>query len=207
MSRTSESSVPSRTDELRCEGCDKCLAKDGAIQCPKCKKLTSYNRDSRLRTAMMLTSLVIAREISGDAKLVKITVVPGPHHAGYVQYAPPTEVFATVAQMKGQLRSLLAGVAAEAEFDVSSTGSSSIMEQAIELARKIVLYDQVQIPVTGENGHSRIINEKAYALLEATMEEAKAIIKANRQTIETLATLLADAGELTPSAVAGVLKG
>ena len=197
MSRTSETPA-SDSNDLRCK-CGKCLAKDGQIKCSKCTGITDVRPrllDEARQTAFYLSAMAAtAHRLGSNESPVKLTIVPGRQHNGYVSFQPSEEQLLRVDDLKRQLVVLLTGRAAENALCSSTTGSASVMTQAMHLARRIVTCGMVP-------GWDKNPDQAARELLDTTWKEAEAFVAANRAAIESVAAMLLFKGELTGDDVA-----
>jgi ATP-dependent Zn protease len=197
MSRTSETPAPDSPD-LRCK-CGKCLAKDGSIKCSRCDVVTDVRPrllDEARHTAFYLSALATTSQLLGSNEPpVKITIVPGNQHNGYVHFQPSEAPVHTVEDLKRQLVVLLSGRAAENTLGSPTTGSTNTMQRAIELARRIVSYGMVK-------DWDKNPEQAAMTLLDDAWKEAEAFVAANRAAIDSVAAMLLFKGELTGDDVA-----
>lgn len=197
MSRTSETPA-SDSPDLRCK-CGKCLAKDGGIKCSRCDVVTDVRPrllDDARHTAFYLSAMAATSHLLGSNESpVKITIVPGNQHNGYVSFQPREEPVFRVEDLKRQLVVMLTGRVAENAFGSSTTGSANTMVQARELARRIVSYGVVE-------GSNKNPEQAAHDLLDSAWKEAEAFVAANRAAIENVAAMLLFKGELTGDDIA-----
>jgi len=197
MSRTSETPA-SDSPDLRCQ-CGKCLAKDGNIKCSRCDVVTDVRPrllDDARHTAFYLSAMAATSHLLGSNESpVKITIVPGNQHNGYVSFQPREEPVSRVEDMKRQLVILLTGRAAENALGSPTTGSAQTMRQALDLARRIVSCGMVE-------GWDKNPDQAALRLLDSAWKEAEAFVAANRAAIENVAAMLLFKGELTGDDVA-----
>lgn len=197
MSRTSET-PSSDSPDLRCK-CGKCLAKDGNIKCSRCDVVTDVRPrllDDARHTAFYLSAMAATSHLLGSNEApVKITIVPGNQHNGYVSFRPREEQVFHVEDLKRQLVVMLTGLAAENALGSPTTGSANTMMQARELARRIVSYGMVE-------GWDKNPDHAAHDLLDSAWKEAESFVAANRAAIENVAAMLLFKGELTGDDVA-----
>lgn len=203
MSRTSE--TPDFPD-LRCT-CGKCLAKDGQIKCTRCDVVTDVRPrmlDEARHTAFYLCALATTAQMTREllnAKPVTITLKKTGQALGYVQHQPINDrPLYTLQELKARLVMLMSGPAAEHVLGHITTGPSNMIAQARELARRMVRDCMVDC-------HGRHPDEVANELVFAAFEEAKQIVAANRETVESLAGALLYKGELTGDDVARLTAG
>lgn len=197
MSRTSETPA-SDSPDLRCN-CGKCLAKDGQIKCSKCTGITDVRPrllDEARRTAFYLSAMATTAQLLGANEApVKITIVPGRHHLGYVASQPLQDPLYTTEDMRRQLLVLLTGHAAEIALGGLTTGSQNTMERAWQMAQRMVSLGMV-------DGWNRNPGEAARTLFESVRKEAQDFVAANRAAIESVAAMLLFKGDLTGDDVA-----
>lgn len=195
MSRTSETpmSADSSADssELRCP-CGKCLAKDGAIKCSRCNRLNSLPTPPTFReaTAYYLAAKALsARVLDHTEAPVKITVVPGSQHAGYVQFEPKDKSpLLTTEDMKRKLVVIMAGVAAERLIGSKSPrDTANALTQAHDLAMRVCDLECAQGDRT----------RRALSLVSEALLEAMSILGRYACEHARLTDALLEKGELT----------
>ncbi len=164
-----------------------------------------------------------------DAEPVqKITIVPRTMGAlGYVMHTPEEEKFLnTKKELEAMLVSTLAGRAAEEiVFDTVTTGASNDIEKATELARSMVTQygmsekfglmglESVQnryldgrpVRNCGEETASEI-DQEVMRMLKESYEEAKRLLRENRDALDQIADFLIEKETITGKEFMAILK-
>ena len=174
---------------------------------------------------------IVAYYIPECDKVHEITTIPRAQAGGYTMYLPQEEFsYVTTARMKAQMASAMGGRVAEAiVFGDISTGASSDIKQATEIARSMVteygMSDKVGPVFLGtehevflgksfsqqNSGFSEKVNElidsEVNALLTAAYKRAEAILTEHRDQLDGLASLLIEREKLNDVEFDCFMKG
>ena len=174
---------------------------------------------------------IVAYYIPECDKVHEITTIPRAQAGGYTMYLPQEEFsYVTTARMKAQMASAMGGRVAEAiVFGDISTGASSDIKQATEIARSMVteygMSDKVGPVFLGtehevflgksfsqqNSGFSEKVNElidsEVNALLTSAYKRAEAILTEHRDQLDGLASLLIEREKLNDVEFDCFMKG
>ena len=162
---------------------------------------------------------LVAAMQTHSAPVQKITIVPRTMGAlGYVMQTPEEEKFLnTKKELEAMLVGLLAGRAAEEiVFDTITTGASNDIEKATKIARSMITQygmsekfgliglesiqnrylDGRAVMNCGE-GTAAEIDAEVMQMLKAAYEEAKRILKENREALDKIAAFLIEKETIT----------
>ncbi len=194
--------------------------KKGTVLTEKEKKLVAYHEVGH--------ALVAARQ-KGTEPVSKITIVPHTQGAlGYTMQTPEEEKFLNDRdELYAELRTLLGGRAAETViFQTATTGASNDIERATDLARKMVtLYGMSD--TFGVMGLATIrsqylegsygldcaqdtaaqVDREVQDILNRCFEEAKAIIRENRELMDKIADYLLQKETITGQEMMAIIEG
>ena len=161
----------------------------------------------------------------------EITTIPRGQAGGYTMYLPQEEFnYITTARLKAQMASLMGGRVAEAiVFGDISTGASSDIKQATEIARGMVteygMSEKLGPVFLGSehevflgksfsqqnSGFSENINEaidaEVHALISGAYDRAHDILTEHRDQLDALATLLIEREKLDEEEFACFMNG
>ena len=161
----------------------------------------------------------------------EITTIPRGQAGGYTMYLPQEEFnFITVARLKANMASLMGGRVAEAiVFGDVSTGASSDIKRATEIARSMVteygmsarlgpvylgseneVFLGKSFTQQGSNlsdSVSTAIDDEIHALVQEAYDRAKGILEAHRAQLDGLASLLIDREKLDREQFEAFMKG
>ncbi len=164
-------------------------------------------------------------------KVHEITTIPRGQAGGYTMYLPQEEFnYITTARLKAQMASLMGGRVAEAiVFGDISTGASSDIKQATEIARGMVteygMSDKLGPVFLGSehevflgksfsqqnSGFSENVNEaidsEVHALIEGAYRRAEGILTDHRDQLDSLAALLIEREKLDEEEFASFMEG
>ena len=155
------------------------------------KKQTAYHE---------LGHAVVIHKMGGDP-ITKITILPRGRALGYVQtHSEGDRWNMTEVEMRKRITSAMAGrIAQDIFMQTLDTGAASDFEQANRLARKMVTQfgmsplGAVYLPDNGQNigpALSDKIDDETNAIVSQCAKDAREIIQASRQEIESLVGLL-----------------
>ena len=174
---------------------------------------------------------IVAYYIPECDKVHEITTIPRAQAGGYTMYLPQEEFnYVTTARMKAQMASAMGGRVAEAiVFGDVSTGASSDIKQATEIARSMVteygMSEKVGPVFLGtehevflgksfsqqNSGFSEKVNElidaEVNALLTAAYKRAEDILTEHRDQLDGLASLLIEREKLNDVEFDCFMKG
>ena len=174
---------------------------------------------------------IVAYYIPECDKVHEITTIPRAQAGGYTMYLPQEEFsYVTTARMKAQMASAMGGRVAEAiVFGDISTGASSDIKQATEIARSMVteygMSDKLGPVFLGtehevflgksfsqqNSGFSEKVNElidsEVNALLTSAYKRAEAILTEHRDQLDGLASLLIEREKLNDVEFDCFMKG
>ena len=174
---------------------------------------------------------IVAYYIPECDKVHEITTIPRAQAGGYTMYLPQEEFsYVTTARMKAQMASAMGGRVAEAiVFGDITTGASSDIKQATEIARSMVteygMSDKLGPVFLGtehevflgksfsqqNSGFSEKVNElidsEVNALLTAAYKRAEAILTEHRDQLDGLASLLIEREKLNDVEFDCFMKG
>ncbi len=174
---------------------------------------------------------IVAYYIPECDKVHEITTIPRAQAGGYTMYLPQEEFsYVTTARMKAQMASAMGGRVAEAiVFGDISTGASSDIKQATEIARSMVteygMSDKVGPVFLGtehevflgksfsqqNSGFSEKVNElidsEVNALLTSAYKRAEDILTEHRDQLDGLASLLIEREKLNDVEFDCFMKG
>ncbi len=174
---------------------------------------------------------IVAYYIPECDKVHEITTIPRAQAGGYTMYLPQEEFsYVTTARMKAQMASAMGGRVAEAiVFGDISTGASSDIKQATEIARSMVteygMSEKVGPVFLGtehevflgksfsqqNSGFSEKVNElidsEVNALLTAAYKRAEDILTEHRDQLDGLASLLIEREKLNDVEFDSFMKG
>ncbi|MDO5324067.1 MAG: hypothetical protein Q4G06_08595, partial [Clostridia bacterium] len=174
---------------------------------------------------------IVAYYIPECDKVHEITTIPRAQAGGYTMYLPQEEFsYVTTARMKAQMASAMGGRVAEAiVFGDISTGASSDIKQATEIARSMVteygMSDKLGPVFLGtehevflgksfsqqNSGFSEKVNElidaEVNALLTAAYKRAEDILTEHRDQLDGLASLLIEREKLNDVEFDCFMKG
>ncbi len=164
-------------------------------------------------------------------KVHEITTIPRGQAGGYTMYLPQEEFnYITTARLKAQMASLMGGRVAEAiVFGDISTGASSDIKQATEIARGMVteygMSDKLGPVFLGSehevflgksfsqqnSGFSENVNEtidsEVHALIDGAYKRAEGILTEHRNQLDALAALLIEREKLDEEEFACFMEG
>ena len=174
---------------------------------------------------------IVAYYIPECDKVHEITTIPRAQAGGYTMYLPQEEFsYVTTARMKAQMASAMGGRVAEAiVFGDVSTGASSDIKQATEIARSMVteygMSEKVGPVFLGtehevflgksfsqqNSGFSEKVNElidsEVNALLTSAYKRAEDILTEHRDQLDGLASLLIEREKLNDVEFDCFMKG
>ena len=174
---------------------------------------------------------IVAYYIPECDKVHEITTIPRAQAGGYTMYLPQEEFsYVTTARMKAQMASAMGGRVAEAiVFGDITTGASSDIKQATEIARSMVteygMSDKLGPVFLGtehevflgksfsqqNSGFSEKVNElidsEVNALLTSAYKRAEAILTEHRDQLDGLASLLIEREKLNDVEFDCFMKG
>ena len=174
---------------------------------------------------------IVAYYIPECDKVHEITTIPRAQAGGYTMYLPQEEFsYVTTARMKAQMASAMGGRVAEAiVFGDISTGASSDIKQATEIARSMVteygMSDKLGPVFLGtehevflgksfsqqNSGFSEKVNElidsEVNALLTSAYKRAEDILTEHRDQLDGLASLLIEREKLNDVEFDCFMKG
>ena len=174
---------------------------------------------------------IVAYYIPECDKVHEITTIPRAQAGGYTMYLPQEEFsYVTTARMKAQMASAMGGRVAEAiVFGDISTGASSDIKQATEIARSMVteygMSEKVGPVFLGtehevflgksfsqqNSGFSEKVNElidsEVNALLTSAYKRAEDILTEHRDQLDGLASLLIEREKLNDVEFDCFMKG
>ena len=174
---------------------------------------------------------IVAYYIPECDKVHEITTIPRAQAGGYTMYLPQEEFsYVTTARMKAQMASAMGGRGAEAiVFGDISTGASSDIKQATEIARSMVteygMSEKLGPVFLGtehevflgksfsqqNSGFSERVNElidsEVNALLTAAYKRAEDILTEHRDQLDGLASLLIEREKLNDVEFDSFMKG
>ena len=174
---------------------------------------------------------IVAYYIPECDKVHEITTIPRAQAGGYTMYLPQEEFsYVTTARMKAQMASAMGGRVAEAiVFGDITTGASSDIKQATEIARSMVteygMSDKLGPVFLGtehevflgksfsqqNSGFSEKVNElidsEVNALLTAAYKRAEDILTEHRDQLDGLASLLIEREKLNDVEFDCFMKG
>ncbi|HTV79738.1 MAG TPA: ATP-dependent zinc metalloprotease FtsH [Steroidobacteraceae bacterium] len=188
------------------------------------KRLTAYREGGRA---------IIALHLPAADPVHKVTILTRGRTTGMVKQLPEgDQAWTTLEQMNSQLAVLLGGrVAEELTFGRNkvTSGTAGDIEEATKLARLMVtrwgLSEALGTVAYGENqdevflGHSiarqqnisehtaQIIAVEVRKLIDAALEQGRAILSAHRAQLDTLARGLVQFETLTGDEIRGLLEG
>ena len=176
------------------------LERRSKIISPEEKKVISYHESGHASVSWMLRYA---------NPLVKVTIVPRGKSLGAAWYLPEERQITTIEQMHDEMVATLGGRAAEeVVFGKMSTGALNDLEKVTKQAYAMVAYFGMNKEVgtlsyydsTGEQEYSfgkpysektsELIDSEVRKMIESAYEEAKAILRDNREKLDRLAALL-----------------
>ncbi|MGE5552656.1 MAG: AAA family ATPase [Betaproteobacteria bacterium] len=165
----------------------------------------------RERIAYHETGHATVSEVLQPGSVSAVTITSRGQALGYMRQAPRNEQYLyTREELLDQIAVCVAGAAAEeAFFGGRSTGSTSDFQQAIKLAKQVVLGGMSDLGVVDEESlPARLLHETQRSLIEEQVERARRIIGAHREGIERIVAHLVEHeridGETFRSGLAGV---
>ena len=194
--------------------------KKGTVLTEKEKRLVAYHEVGH--------ALVAAKQ-KGTEPVSKITIVPHTQGSlGYTMQTPEEEKFLNdKEEIYSELRTLLGGRAAEnVIFNTSTTGASNDIERATDLARKMVTMFGMSdnFGVMGlatvrsqylDGGYglncapetAALVDKEVQDILNRCFEEAKAIIRDNRELMDQIAGYLLQKETITGQELMAIIEG
>ena len=194
--------------------------KKGTVLTEKEKRLVAYHEVGH--------ALVAARQ-KGTEPVSKITIVPHTQGAlGYTMQTPEEEKFLNDREeLYAEIRTLLGGRAAESIiFNTATTGASNDIERATDLARKMVTMFGMS-DTFGVMGLATVrsqyldggyglncapdtaaqVDKEVQELLSQCFEEAKNIIRENRELMDKIAEYLLQKETITGQEMMAIIEG
>ena len=178
------------------------LERRSKIISPQEKKVIAYHEAGHAAVSWMLRYA---------NPLVKVTIVPRGKSLGAAWYLPEERQITTVEQMHDEMVATLGGRASEeVVFGRISTGALNDLEKVTKQAYAMVAYFGMNKEVgtlsyydsTGEQEYtfgkpysektSELIDEEVRKMVDAAYDEAKEILRSNREKLDQLAHLLMD---------------
>ncbi|HEX9648701.1 MAG TPA: ATP-dependent zinc metalloprotease FtsH [Alphaproteobacteria bacterium] len=188
------------------------------------RKLTAYHEAGHA---------LVGLYVAGNDPLHKVTIIPRGRALGLTMNLPEKDRYGfTVKELKGKLAMMFGGRVAEALVygrDSITTGAGNDIQQATQMARKMVtewgMSDKLG-PLRYEDnqeevflGHSvariqsvsdataRLIDEEIRRLIDDAETQARAVLEAHRDDLDTVAKTLLEYETLSGAEVEAVLRG
>lgn len=149
----------------------------------------------RERIAYHEAGHAVVSESLHPGSVTAVTVASRGQALGYMRQAPRDEQYLyTREELQDQIAVCVGGAAAEEEFfGGRSTGSLSDFQQAVQLAKQLVLGGMSSLGVVGEESlPGRLLHETQRQLIEEQVQRARRLIAAHRQGIARIVTVLVE---------------
>ncbi|MGE5558354.1 MAG: AAA family ATPase [Bacillota bacterium] len=138
----------------------------------------------------------VISEVLRPGSVTSITISPRSNALGYIRQAPKEDMYLyTCEYLKDQIAVFLGGAGAEEDFFGSrSTGSANDLEQAVNLAKKMILAGLSELGVVSENDlPAHLMHKTLHKIIETEEIRAKSVLARYRKIIAAgKARLLAD---------------
>jgi vesicle-fusing ATPase len=134
-------------------------------------------------------------ELLRPGSVSAVTVTSRGQALGYMRQAPREEQYLyTREEILDQIAVCVAGAAAEEEFfGGRSTGSASDFQQAVKLAKQLVVAGMSPLGVVGEETlPARLLHDAQRELIEEQVGRARSLIGEHREGLERIVALLAE---------------
>lgn len=196
---------------------------------PERKSKVMNDKERRITAYHEAGHAVVGHVLPDSDPVHKVTIIPRGHTGGVTWFLPPEDrSYKSIYELKDVLARAMGGRVAERMIlgaDGITTGASSDLQHVAELTREMVtaegmgnkLRDQVfntnEVNFFGDR--AKIYSEKTSEIIDAEIEalskeaarRAEAVLKANRKSLDALATALLEQETLDEAAVAKILKG
>lgn len=149
----------------------------------------------RRRIACHEAGHAVVSEVLHPGSVSAVTVTSRGQALGYMRQAPREERYLhTKEELLDQVAVCVAGAAAEeAFFGGRSTGSASDFQQAVKLAKQVVLAGMSDLGVVAEESlPGRLLHEAQRELIEEQVGRARAVIEQHRTAIEQVVAQLVE---------------
>jgi len=195
---------------------------------PERKSKVMNDKERRITAYHEAGHAVVGHVLPDSDPVHKVTIIPRGHTGGVTWFLPPEDrSYKNIYELKDVLARAMGGRVAERMIlgtDGITTGASSDLQHVAELSREMVteegmgskLRDQVfntdEVNFFGDR--AKIYSEKTSEVIDAEIEalskeaghRAEAVLKANRKSLDALATALLEKETLEEAEVAKILK-
>ena len=205
-------------------------ARDRVLMGPERKTRMNSERQLRVVAYHELGHAIVAAKIPNAAPVYKITVIPRGMSGGATWYLPKEEGLSTKQDMLDDIASSLGGrVAEELVFSDVTTGASSDLNHATDVARAMVcdygMSDRLGMVRLGRrHGNpflgrdlmedrdyseeiARAIDEEVRSIIDQAYERARRILTENREKMDEIAEILLEKETLTREEFLSLLDG
>ena len=195
---------------------------------PERKSKVMNDKERRITAYHEAGHAVVGHVLPDSDPVHKVTIIPRGHTGGVTWFLPPEDrSYKNIYELKDVLARAMGGRVAERMIlgtDGITTGASSDLQHVAELSREMVteegmgskLRDQVfntdEVNFFGDRAKiysektSEVIDSEIEALSKEAGHRAEAVLKANRKSLDALATALLEKETLEEAEVAKILK-